>query len=395
MLPPKGAALEELVRAYFTRQGFLAVRGVLIRFEDEEVTDVDVWLYGRKGAGTRTRAIVDVKDKRSPRAFERVLWARGMQLALGCDRAIVATTDDSPKVVRFAAQQKVALLPADGLRRSKPEGEIPNRLTMEEFIANIQRYPNQKQDGDWIRRIADAKSAVVSLPPFPAFNKAMSSFRFFAERSVTRSQHREQALRGAFLCAALACIALDSAMERLFFEDPQTRFRMLASGITYGDAGDGRVQGSIDTVLTVIAKGVRNGQVIARQATEALGELLGSVRADMIAEFFAKEQNAGILFSVARELDARAHMRERTDIVALGLEAKSVIGLFADFIEVKRPSLLSSEFVGELSPTQWQQAAEQTPPETSTQETSLGETDDQDGAGEPPPPEIEDSTKLL
>ena len=102
--------------------------------------------------------------------------------------------------------------------------------------------PSHKQDGDWIRGVADAKSAVVSLPPFPAFNKAISSFRFFAERSASRSQHREQTLRGAFLCAALACIALNLALERLFFEEQRTRYRMLASGIMYGDAGDGRVQ---------------------------------------------------------------------------------------------------------------------------------------------------------
>jgi hypothetical protein len=106
----KGAGLEELVRAYFDRQGFFALRGVSYQFEDEEVTDIDAWLYGRQSASVRTRTIVDVKDKRSPKAFERVLWARGMQLALGCDRAIVATTDRGAKIVRFAHQQKVALL---------------------------------------------------------------------------------------------------------------------------------------------------------------------------------------------------------------------------------------------------------------------------------------------
>ena len=394
MVPPKGAGLEELVRTYFARQGFLALRGVLIRFEDEDVTDVDVWLYGRQGAGTRTRAIVDVKDKRSPRAFERILWTRGMQLALGCDRAIVATTDSSPKVSRFAQQQKVVLLPASDLRRPKPDHETPDRLTMEEFIHIIQRYPNQKHDGDWIKRISDAKSAIVSLQPFPAFNKAMSSFRFFAERSASRLQHREQALRGAFLCAALACIALDTALERLFFGNEDTRYQSLESGIMYGDAGDGRVQSSIDTVLKVIAKGMRNGQVIARQANEALEDLLGRVRADMIAEFFSKDQNANMLFGVARELEMRAHIRERADIVALSLEAKSVIGLFADFIEVKRSSLLSSEFVGEPPPARWQERSDEGSPETPAQKIHPVNVDDQDGADEPSSI-TSDFTKLL
>lgn len=347
---PKGATLEELVRAYFARQGYFVLRSVSVRFEEEEVTDVDVWLFGRQGAGARTRALVDVKDKRSPKAFERILWTRGMQLALGCDRAIVATTDNSVKVARFAQQQKVTLLPAEFLKRVKLLDEPGGRLSLEEFTKNIQRYPNYKQDGDWLKRIADAKSAVVSLQPYPAFNKAISSFRFFAERAATRAQHREQALRGAFLSAALACVALDSAIERLFFEDGHTRYQTLLNGITYGDAGDGRVQNTIDSVLSVIAKGLNNGRVIASRTREALNELLGNVRADIIAEFFSKEQSASLLYNVSRELDARAHMHERTDLMMLTVDAKSVLGIFADFVQVKRPALLSSDFVAEHSP---------------------------------------------
>jgi hypothetical protein len=109
-MPKTGAALEELVRAYFAREGFFVLRGVSYRFEYEEITDIDAWLYGWQSASLRTRMIVDVKDKRSPKAFERILWARGMQLALGCDRAVVATTDGSPKTLRFAHQQKIVLL---------------------------------------------------------------------------------------------------------------------------------------------------------------------------------------------------------------------------------------------------------------------------------------------
>jgi hypothetical protein len=342
----KGAGLEELARAYFARQGFVAVRSVSIQFEEEEVTDIDVWLYGRQGGGVRTRALVDVKDKRSPKAFERIMWARGMQLALGCDRAVVTTTDTNAKVTRFAQQQKVALLTAAFLRRwSGGNDVLKGRLSLEELNASIQSYAGHKQDGDWIRQIAAAKSAVVSLAPYPAFNKAISSFRFFAERAATRPQHREQALRGAFLSAALACIALDSALEKLAFEEPPARHRLLYAGVTYGDAGDNRVQASIDTVLSVISKGVKNGRAIARQTSDALEEMFAGVRAEIIAEFFSKEQNAGHLFTVARELESRAHARARSDLTDLSVEAKSIIGVFADFVGAKRTALMSSDFV--------------------------------------------------
>lgn len=341
----KGAGLEELARAYFSRQGLVAIRSVSIQFEEEDVTDIDVWLYGRQGGGVRTRALVDVKDKRSPKAFERIMWARGMQLALGCDRAVVTTTDNNAKVTRYAQQQKVTLLTAAFLRRWADEDILRDRLSLEELTSSMQSYAGHKQDGDWIKQIATAKSAVISLAPYPAFNRAISSFRFFAERAATRPQHREQALRGAFLSAALACIGLDAALEKLIFEDPATRHRLLYAGVTFGDMGDNRVQTSIDTVLGVIAKGVKNGRTIARQAKDELDIMFAEVRAEIIAEFFAKEQNAAQLFPVARELEFRAHARTRTEMTALSIEAKSIIGVFADFVGAKRTALLSSDFV--------------------------------------------------
>lgn len=284
----KGAGLEELARAYFARQGFVAFRSVAIQFEEEDVTDVDVWLYGRQGAAIRTRAVVDVKDKKSPKAFERVMWARGMQLALGCDRAYVTTTDNSQKVARFAHQQKVSLLTAAYLRHWLSDDLLKDRLSFEELNASIQLFAGHKQDGDWIRQMSAAKSAVVSLPPFPAFNKAISAFRFFSERAATRPQHREQALRGAYLSASCACVALDAAIEKLAFDQQQERHRIIYAGVTYGDGGDSRVKNSIDMVLSVISKGVNNGRVIARQAGDALDQMFTSVRAEIIAEFFCK-----------------------------------------------------------------------------------------------------------
>jgi hypothetical protein len=336
-----GAGLEELVRAYFARQGFFALRGVSYRFEDEEVTDIDAWLYGRQSASVRTRTIVDIKDKRSPKAFERILWARGMQLALGCDRAIVATTDAGPKIVRFAHQQKVALLTKDFLNRLQSKLDTSDRMTLEQFIDNIRTYKDHKQDGDWLRRISDAKSALISVQSYPAFNKAIAAFRFFAERAQTRPHHKEQALRGAYLTAALACIALDTALERVVYEDQGSRYRAIADGVTYGDAGDARVQSSIKTVLEVIAKGMENGRVVSRQANDALEKMFQSVRADIIAEYFTKEHNAGSLVAVAKELDDRAHSVDATKIQTLSIDAKSVLGVFADFVQANRAVLLN------------------------------------------------------
>lgn len=335
-----GANLEELVRAYFALQGFFTLRSVSYRFEDEEVTDIDAWLYGRQSASVRTRTIVDIKDKRSPKAFERILWARGMQLALGCDRAIVATTDGGEKIVRFAHQQNVSLLTKDFLSRLQSKVDMSDRMTLEQFSENIRTYKDHKHDGDWLKYISDAKSALVSLHGYPAFNKTIAAFRFFAERVYTRPHHKEQALRGAYFTAALACIALDSALERTVYEHQGARFQAIANGVTYGDAGDSKVQNSIKTLLGVIAAGMPNGRVLSTQASEALTSMFSNVRADIIAEYFSKEHNAVQLVKVAKELDACAHVINAGNIQRLSIEAKSVLGVFADYVQAKRTALI-------------------------------------------------------
>ena len=339
----KGPRLEEVVRAYFALQGFFALRGVDLRFEGDMVTDIDVWLYGRPSASIRTRTIVDVKDKRSPKAFERILWTRGMQLALGCDRAVVATTYNNPKVKRFAREQGVALLHKEFLDRLRDRIDTSKRMSEEQFVELIVGYEEHKLDGDWLRTIADVRSAVVSVSGYPAFNKAMTAFRFFSERALTRSQHREQAIRSAYVSAAIACIALDSALEQSLYEGQKERYRAIADGVTYGDSRDLRTQKSIRAVLDVISSGLENGQVIARQVREEMDNLFSSVRADIVAEYFSREHNASTLFAVAKELDDGGYAPDINLLKGLSVEAKSVLGVFCDFAQVKRNSVLLSD----------------------------------------------------
>jgi hypothetical protein len=339
----KGPLLEEIVREYFSKQGFYALRGAKVQFEGEEVTDIDVWLYGRQSAGVRTRIIVDAKNRKTPKAFERILWTRGLQLAMGCDRAIVATTDGSPKATKFAQAQKVALLSTKFLAKLEKRltATEADRISTEDFTKLILSYPNQKEDGDWVRRIAEAKSALVSLPGYPAFNAAIASFKFFAERAETRPQHREQAVRCAFFAASLACVALDSALGTVVYDEASERHTAIERGVTYGDSGDGRVRSSIGFVLDVISNGMPNGKAVARQVEGALDKLFEGVRADIIAEHFSKEHNASTLFIVAKELDERAHTKQSERIQDLGIDAKSVLGVFADFVGAKRTALFN------------------------------------------------------
>jgi hypothetical protein len=339
MSPAKGPALEELVRAYFARQGFFALRSVPFKFEENDVTDLDAWLYARQSATTRIRAIVDVKNKKSPKAFERVLWVKGLQTVMKCDRVIIATTDNSPSLVRFAQSQNIAVLSKDFLDKLAKKLDIDERLTLEQLYELIHLNPGHKQDGDWLRVLGEAKSAVASLPGFPAFNRAMFAFRFFAERVEVRMQHREAALRCALLAAAIACIALDVGLERFVFSDVEQRHAGLKNGVLFGDSGDGRIQTSIQTALDALSEGMQNGRAIAAQARQQLERRLEGVRADVISEYFMREHNAQHLFNGAREFEAAAHTVGDPYSFLLSIETRSILGVFADFVGVKRSSL--------------------------------------------------------
>src|SRR5262245_57765720 len=89
----KGFRLEELLRAYFLRAGFFAVRGVPFQHAGDDLTDIDLWLYERPTGSSRRRQIVDAKSRTRPKAVDRLLWTKGLAQLLDVDGAYVATTD--------------------------------------------------------------------------------------------------------------------------------------------------------------------------------------------------------------------------------------------------------------------------------------------------------------
>jgi len=113
----KGPELEEALKAYFWRAGYFVVRGVPYRVGDDDVTDIDLWLYERPAALTRRRLIVDAKNKQRPKSAERIIWSNGLRDALQVDGAIVATTDQRDSARRLAKHVGVTLLDGDAVTK--------------------------------------------------------------------------------------------------------------------------------------------------------------------------------------------------------------------------------------------------------------------------------------
>jgi hypothetical protein len=339
----KGPRLEEVVRSFFSQQGYFALRSVPYRFSGDDVTDVDVWLYSRQAPSLRMTGIVDVKNKKSPRAYERILWTKGLQAALKADKAMVATTDGNPSVTALAKELGVTLIPRSFLERSEDSGALSSRLTLEDIVKQIETNRSHREDGNWIGVLADAKATLASIGGFPAFNRATAAFRFFAERAEVRVMHADIALRCALQGAAIACIALDMALARLSFDDRRARYNAIVDGINFGDTGDGRTKQALENAFSVIGETTQNGKAIAAQARAHLKHQLKSIRADLIAEYFMRESNAMQLFDAARELDEAAHTTAPPETNGLTVAARSIIGVLCDFVGMDRSLLQSDE----------------------------------------------------
>src|SRR6266850_4219848 len=130
----KGELMEERLRMYFLSLGYYVARGVKFRYENIEITDIDLFLYGRSSIVTRVRINVDIKNKKSPQAFERILWANGLMKLLGFDSCIVATSDRRPIIQTFGQLHNTTIL--DGAFLPKLSSDHLNeRFTEEELLA--------------------------------------------------------------------------------------------------------------------------------------------------------------------------------------------------------------------------------------------------------------------
>src|SRR6266481_776572 len=112
----KGGAAEEALRTYFLGLGSFVVRGIPFREQSELISDIDLWIYTRVSAYARQISIVDIKNRKRSRGFERVLWAKGLQAAVKADEAIVATMDSRDALTPFANRIGVRVLSAQPLQ---------------------------------------------------------------------------------------------------------------------------------------------------------------------------------------------------------------------------------------------------------------------------------------
>ncbi|RXT52366.1 hypothetical protein B6S44_16385 [Bosea sp. Tri-44] len=338
---PKGFALEEILRAYFLRAGFFVVRGVPLRVADEDLTDVDLWLYERPTGTSRRVQICDIKYKQKPKAVERIFWTSGLAETLGVDGAYVATTDSRPSLRSIASKLDLQLIDGTDIRRIQSSTTIlyPERMADEQLIAELQEVDKEFRNKDFQNARIDILSSLSEGFGAPSAVRALEAFSRLASAVVgyhPNSKPARAAGRLAYLAAALACESLDYVSVSAAFRSMDERRKLILDAVRLGALSSERGQYSLKLAIALIEKYAPGGKGAARGMETALTKDLERIPAEIIADQAVKLLKADQLFLTGRELEMACYAAALPTFDGLSVSTKSMLGALLDYANVDR-----------------------------------------------------------
>jgi hypothetical protein len=343
----RGPALEEALKAYFWQAGYFVVRGVPYRIDDDDVTDIDLWLYERPAALTRRRLIVDAKNKQRPKASERIVWSKGLQNALGVDGAIVATTDQRASARQLAKKIGITLLDGSAVSKLMQSERLqqPTQIFSSDLDAQIKKIDENRRSSEWRQSLNDARASLLTGFGTQSANQNLRAAGFFAEQSVLaqpRSDQAAAALRLFFLTSALAAVSLDFSLSSHLFQSQDDRRRLLVHGIRFGDSDAHQAFSTVRAAIGLVRQYADNGNAIATQIERGFDADAHRIPAEIIADHVAKISGTDALFNIARECERAAFEIKLPSFDQMTIEAKSLLGVFLDFSGIAREKVASA-----------------------------------------------------
>lgn len=333
----KGGRMEEYLRNYFLESGYFVVRGAKFTFDGREITDVDLWLYQRTSTFRRERFNVDAKNRRSPHALERILWAKGLQQSLRLDGALVATTDTRNEMREFGRKNDTVILDGSFLQRLRQRySSAANRMSEEEMVAAVWGGKSDRIGGEWLDRTEEGKSRVLTHLDFDGCNAQLLDIKFFAEQVSLVSSRKEVACRLCYYSLSLTLITLDFLVRDFAFIERPLQIAALNNGLRFGVMGE---QGAEKVFFTAarIASALLPGQNIrpAELAKQFHSESM-QLPVEILSEIVLKTNQTRSLFDYARAFEALAFNRIFESPLQLSPDHKGLLGAILDFHRMDR-----------------------------------------------------------
>lgn len=334
----KGYKMEELLRNYFLESNYYVVRAVPFVYEKFDVTDIDIWLYARTSSVSREIAIVDIKNKKTPQAIERIFWVQGLKQAIKATNAIVATTDKRQEVKDFGRDLGVLVLDGTFLNKlsSRFGKSLSLRLSNEEFDSKISEYTLEKIDGDWKGRMSYCKSLLSRGLSFDNCNEWLAQAKFFAEQVITKPKQRETSLRCLYLICSFIAIVIDFVLKEFSFLDPLERIHLITEGFTYGSKGSVGMKKVLDVSMGLVKQYANDGAVISNQVRASIERQLSAMPTNILGEYFSKIEVVMTIFKVAKEFEQLSMQRIFSSHTIASVELRSMLACLLDYWGIDR-----------------------------------------------------------
>ena len=337
----KGVVLEEVLRAYFLRAGFFVIRGVPFRLEDEDLSDIDIWLYERPTGTARRVQVCDIKHKQRPKAVERMFWTSGLAKALDVDGAYIATTDKRKSLRELAEKLNLQLIDGTDIQRIKSSQNVlyQNRITDEQLIQELnsvdKEFKNKVLQEERIEVIAalsegfGAPSAVRALEGFGRLATAAVSYH--PDSNAARA-----AGRLVYLAAAITSESLDYVSAGAAFRTYEERRGVILDAVRLGALSNYDGRHVLKLALALVKKYAPGGQGAATAVETNLKKDLENIPADIVADQAMKLVKSDKLFLVGRELEMASYQEPLPTFDGLGVMSKSMLGALLDYSGVDR-----------------------------------------------------------
>ncbi len=321
----KGASMEETLRTFFLNQGFFVVRGLKYRFHNNDVTDVDLYLYKRVSSLTRQRINVDIKNKKSPQALERILWANGLKTLLKFDECIVATTDERPYLREFGSLHNTQILDNKFLQNLK-QFAAEDRISEEDLmleLGQIQSYNTFKRD--WRFIYEESKSRLLSAHDYSGFNETVNLIQYLLKKVVLHGSKRPIVYRILYAAISHLLIIADYILKDLVLLDEKKRKEELAEGFRFGNLG----KDGINKIISI-------AKSISGKSSTGITRSLQELPVEILAEFFGKGETIRNIFVWALAFEKHAFATNLLTPIDLDPHLRGVIAVLLDFSNVGR-----------------------------------------------------------
>jgi hypothetical protein len=338
---PKGAVLEEVLRAYFLRAGFFVIRGVPFRFADEDLTDVDLWLYERPTGTSRRVQICDIKYKQRPKAVERIFWTSGLADALEVDGAYVATTDKRKSLRSVAEKLDLQLIDGTDIQRIQNSHSIlyASRIGDEQVILELQAVDKEFRNKSLQEARIDILSALSEGFGAPSAVRALEAFGRLAAAAVSYhpdSKAARAAGRLAYLAAAIGCESLDYVSVGAAFRTLDERRELILNAVRLGALSDEQGQQTLKLAIALVEKYAPSGKGAANAVEAGLKRDLEQIPAEIVADQAVRLLKSDQLFITGRELEMASYHVSLPPFDRLSIPTKSMLGALLDYSGVDR-----------------------------------------------------------